>query len=79
MGPLPALLANACEKFFCVLELDDVGVVVAVDVVDDPSLRIYSEGDVEDADVDGNPPLQIDSEGKVKDANVEGAHHAPNQ
>jgi hypothetical protein len=53
-------------------------VVVAVDVVGDPSLWIFSEGDVKDADVDGNPLLQIDSEGEVKDANVEGTHHAPN-
>ena len=39
------------------LEVDDVGVIVVVDVVDHPLLQIYGKDDVEDADVNGDPPL----------------------
>jgi hypothetical protein len=43
MHSLPPLLPGACEKFFRVLEVDDVGVVVVANVVDDPSLQLDNE------------------------------------
>ena len=52
--PRPPLLACACEKFFHVLEVNDIGTVDVVDVIDrDPLTPIDSLGKVEDAD--GNP------------------------
>ena len=47
------LLACACENFFCVLEVNDVGVVDVTEVVDgDFPTLVDGEGEVKDADGD---------------------------
>ena len=52
--PCRPLLAGACEKFFCVLEVNDVGMVVAMYVVGGyPPTPIDGEGEVKG--VDGDP------------------------
>jgi hypothetical protein len=73
-------LAGACEKFFCVLEVDDVGMVVVADVIDDPHSKFMVKAMTKMPMLMAIPPLQAESKGRVEDADVEGPiPRAPNQ